>query len=27
MAIQKVFGDEEVYKFEKCGHIWMKRGD
>jgi|TARA_B100001971_G_C18170371_1_gene526745 rubrerythrin len=27
MAIQKVFGDKEVYKCEKCGHTWMKRGD
>lgn len=27
MAIQSVFGNEEVYKCEKCGHTWMKRGD
>ena len=27
MAIEKVFGNQEVYRCEKCGHTWMKRGE
>lgn len=27
MAIEKVFDNNEIYKCNKCGHIWMKRGN
>ncbi len=27
MAIEKVFGNHEVYRCEKCWPTWMKRGE
>jgi len=27
MAIEKVFDGNEIYKCNKCDHVWMKRGN